>query len=83
METDEGKAFELLAKIKLMIDGHTENLKDDDLKSFDEISSDGEMLDIIYDLITEILPSKYLIAERLELDDRERKVLDELRKRKI
>ena len=80
METDEGKAFELLAKIKLMIDGHTENLKDDD---FDEISSDGEMLDIIYDLITEILPSKYRIAERLELDDRERKVLDELKKRKI
>jgi len=79
MNEDEGKAFELLAKIKLMIDNNNQELMDENMNEM----TDGEMLDIIYDLITEMLPSKYLIAERLELDDRERKLLEELKKRKI
>lgn len=81
MEEDNTKAYELLAKIKMMIDGHNDNLKDESLVSFNDIRSDVEILDEIYDLITDMLPKKYLIAERLELDDRERKVLEELKKK--
>jgi len=70
------KAYGLMARIKLMIDEFYRNKADED--TIDTIE-EQELLGDIYNEIDKALPKKYLITERLELDEKEQKILKSLK----
>ena len=79
IEAERNKAYLLMARIKFMIDRYYDFLKDEEV--IEQIDAE-EIIGDIYDEIDKNLPKKYLIAEKLDIDDKERKILDALRKPK-
>lgn len=70
------QAYLLMARIKLKIDKFYEEEREGNiLEEVDKLI----LINEIYDEIQKELPAKYLIAEKLDIDDKEQKILDALR----
>ena len=70
------EAYLLMARIKLKIDKFYNELKEENIVEQIDLQ---ELIGEIYDEIQKALPAKYLIAEKLDIDDKEQKILNELR----
>jgi DNA-binding ferritin-like protein len=78
LEKELNEAFSLLARIKFKIDEYHDRIQEDDFTI--EPIDEHELLNEIYEQIDKKLPKKFLIAERLDIDDKETKILEALRK---
>lgn len=77
LERELNEAYGLIAGIKLYIDEYHRIQEDFSVEPIDELT----LIANIYEQIEQKLPKKYLIAEKLELDDKEQKILEALRKK--
>lgn len=78
LEKELNEVYSVLAQIKLRLDKYSEHLQDDDYGGVIEPIDEQELIAEIYSKLESIVPKKFLIAERLELDDKEQKIINAL-----
>jgi len=78
IERELNEVCSLLARIKFRIDEYHRIIQEDDFAV--EPIDEHELLNEIYEQIEQKLPKKYLVVERLDIDDKEQKILEALRK---